>query len=503
MKRGIKNLFIVLIIANIFICFKSLTGQDVTIVHSDGSVRARLKTTELKPGIRYIAINEFASLFNTTTYYDSHNKKYVLKLENINIKLSAFNPFIAFNSNIYQLPVEPIFSSSEIYVPMSFFLEAVSAQFPKSLSYNRVTDVLKILTPIYGKTFNIKNIDIEEKVNGTLIKITTIRDFSQADLSLRARHSWLYLDIYGGRVDSVAFYKEYKTGIVARIVPSQISNELAQIGFRMRDEIIEKQLILQSPRKIFVTVKTQRDLSHEVIQNIEREKRKWLIDKIVIDPGHGGRDPGTIGYSGSHEKNIVLPISKYLKNYIENELNIEVLMTRESDRFVELKHRTEFANQNEAKLFISIHANFNYSRGLRGVSTYFLGPDKSDEATEVAEMENSVIKYESESKYSDLTWEQHILSAGAQSLYNKESEDLAGLIQEAMINECNLQDRGVRQAGFYVLWGASMPAVLIETAFISNPKDEKLLKSKSFQKKVAHSIYLSIRRFKEKYESVF
>ena len=266
---------------------------------------------------------------------------------------------------------------------------------------------------------------------------------------------------------------------------------------------MEKNFYLQSPRKIIVSVKTKQDVSDEINRVIEQEKLKWHIDKIVIDPGHGGRDPGAIGPRGTYEKNVVLGIAKYLRDYLVNNLGVEVLMTRDSDKFIELKERTAFANRNQAKLFISIHANSNPHKSLRGVSTYFLGPDKSDEAREVAQFENSVIKYENKSNYSDMTNEQFILSAGAQTMYTKESEYLAGIIQETIMENCGLQNRGVRQANFYVLWGASMPNVLIETAFISNKKEEKLLRTKSFQKKLAYSIFVSIKKFKEKYESMF
>ncbi|HDQ00364.1 MAG TPA: N-acetylmuramoyl-L-alanine amidase [bacterium] len=501
MKR--KETYIVII----FLCFfgnvHSAAGQTITVVHADGSVRAGLKTTSSLHNLRYLSIQEFTSLFNTPAHYDQQQRKYFFHLNNKKIRLSPFNPFISIEKKIYQLPAETVLISDELYVPAIFFLEIISSEFSDHIVYDRLSDNLLVLSPIYGNTPNIQRVEIEEKTNGTLIKIFTIKDFDESNLSLRARHHWLYLDVYGGKVDSAKTYAEYPAGMVARVVTSQLSNELAQIGFRVRDEIIEKQVYLQSPRLIFLTVKTQKDLSQEIRVNIENEKKKWLIDLIVIDPGHGGKDPGTIGVSGVYEKNIVLPISKYLKEYLETELKINVLMTRETDKFIPLQKRTEFANRHGAKLFLSIHANHNHNRRLRGVSAYFLGLDMTDEAREVARLENSVIKYEEKSKYSEMSWEQYILSAGAQSLYNKESEDLAGMIQENIIQQCKLQDRRVRQANFYVLWGASMPAVLVETAFISNPQDERLLKDRSFQKKIAYSIFLSIKQFKEKYESAF
>jgi N-acetylmuramoyl-L-alanine amidase len=175
-------------------------------------------------------------------------------------------------------------------------------------------------------------------------------------------------------------------------------------------------------------------------------------------------------------------------------------MTRDDDRFIKLQQRTEFANKNEAKLFISIHANSNVNRRFRGASTFFLGPENTDEAREVALLENSVIKYESETKYGDLTNENYILSAMAQNIYNSESEDLAAIIQNEISNHCKLTNQGVFQAGFYVLWGASMPSVLVETAYISNRNEEKKLNSDQFRNKMAQAIFNGIMEFKKRYE---
>ena len=115
-------------------------------------------------------------------------------------------------------------------------------------------------------------------------------------------------------------------------------------------------------------------------------------------------------------------------------------------------------------------------------------------------LENSVIKYEKNSKYADLSAENFILSAMAQNIYNTESEDLAAIVQDVISDHCNLINRGVRQANFYVLWGASMPNILVETAFISNRDEEKKLSTSSFQKKIAEALYERIMKFKKKYE---
>jgi N-acetylmuramoyl-L-alanine amidase len=490
-----------IIIVNFLLMFQIVSGQELTVVYSNDPYASAVVRTISDNNIRYVSIQDIANLFNARTYFSEQNKKLVVYLDDNILKISAFNPFILIDQQVYQLPIETIFLKGEIFVSLNYFLEIIDRILPNKIIYNKWNNQLEIITPSYHNASNIENIGIEEKVNGTLINIATSQDFSESDLGLRFGHDWIYVDIYGGKADSSALYAAYNTGLVAEVVPSQVSDELAQIGFRLRDKAVEKQLILKNPNEILVSIKTKKDLSTDITGNLEREKRRWRIDRIIIDPGHGGKDPGAIGKYGTKEKDVVLAISHYLKELLEDELGIEVLMTREDDRFLELSQRTEFANRNQAKLFISIHANSNRNRRVNGVSTYFLGPENTEEAREVANLENSVIKLENESRYVDLSQENYILSAMAQNIYNKESQDLADIVQREVSRECNLRDIGVKQAGFYVLWGASMPNILIETAFISNNNEERLLRSSSFQKKQALAIYQSIKKFKKRYES--
>jgi N-acetylmuramoyl-L-alanine amidase len=473
-------------------------AQDVAVVFSNAPGSPAWAPTITYQNIRYIAIADLCQPLNARNHYIAQNKKAVVYLDDRVIKITAFNPYVIIDQKVYQLPIQTIFYNDQIYVPLVYFVEILKSAFPGRIDFNKRNDQLLIKTE---PQTNIERIEVEEKANGTLVKIHTTKNFSESDLSLRYAQGWLYVDIYGGKVDSSQVHREFKKGVIVKIISSQISENLAHVAIQLREAIGEKQLFIQNPNLILVTIKTQKDLTPENAPNLEREKKKWLINKIVIDPGHGGEDPGAIGKYGTKEKDVVLSIAHYLKDLLERELNIDVLMTREDDRFMALRQRTEFANRNQAKLFISIHANSNLNRKIRGVSTYFLGPGNTDEAREVANLENSVIKLENESKYADLIQENFILSAMAQNSYQAESQDLADMVQQEVARSCNLHNLGVRQAGFYVLWGASMPNILIETAFISNPDEERLLRTKSFQQQQAMAIFQSIKKFKERYES--
>lgn len=234
----------------------------------------------------------------------------------------------------------------------------------------------------------------------------------------------------------------------------------------------------------------------DLSENLLSERDRWAFDVIVIDPGHGGKDPGAIGKKGTKEKTIVLQVAKRLKPLLEETLNVRVVMTREKDVFIPLSERGKIANNAGGKLFVSLHCNAARDRRAHGIETYFLAPARRERALEVALAENSVIRYEeTTTEYPDLSDEGYILTAMAQSHFMKESEDLASVVQNETARALNLPNRGIDQAGFYVLIGASMPGILYEMGFISNKKEEMLLRSAEFQQALAEALCKSIEVF--------
>ena len=227
-----------------------------------------------------------------------------------------------------------------------------------------------------------------------------------------------------------------------------------------------------------------------------KEKKKWQFDTIIIDPGHGGKDPGSVGYKGTKEKDIVLDVSKRLARKIQKNLRVKTILTRDEDVFIRLQDRTKFANTNEGDLFISIHVNSNESKKPYGFETYLLKPGRNQEAINVALRENSVIELEG-NKFEQLTDEQLIQATIAQSGFVQYSEKFAALVQEEIDKRVQSRNRGVKQAGFYVLMGASMPNVLIELGYISNPNEEKKLNSSSYRDMLATSIYYAIVKYQK------
>lgn len=217
------------------------------------------------------------------------------------------------------------------------------------------------------------------------------------------------------------------------------------------------------------------------------------IGKIVIDPGHGGHDTGTIGPNGLQEKDLVLEVGRRLGKLLETRLGAEVVYTRKNDTFIPLETRTAVANQQRADLFISIHANSSRDSDARGVETYYLNFTSSPEALEVAARENAV----SEKSIYEL---QDLVKKIALKEKIEESREFAGDVQSSLhsglaAKSPAIRDRGVKKAPFIVLIGANMPSILAEISFVSNPTDEHRLQTSEYRQRIAESLYRGIAKY--------
>ena len=228
-----------------------------------------------------------------------------------------------------------------------------------------------------------------------------------------------------------------------------------------------------------------------------KELKRPIVRTIVIDPGHGGKDPGAIGPRGTKEKDVVLKIAHKLAKELHKNLKVRVILTRYHDIFLPLAERTAIANQQKADLFISIHCNASLKSHTEGFEIYFLSEEASDEeAQAVANMENAVMaleeKKEQGNELSSILW------SLAMNEFMNESSELCSLVcSEVDRNLGTVESRGVKQAGFTVLRGAKMPAILVEAAFISNRSGEKRLKDGKFQNSLVESICAGVKEYKE------
>ncbi|TVQ17291.1 MAG: N-acetylmuramoyl-L-alanine amidase [Bacteroidetes bacterium] len=229
--------------------------------------------------------------------------------------------------------------------------------------------------------------------------------------------------------------------------------------------------------------------------------RHGFVRKVVIDPGHGGRDPGAIGLLAK-EKDIVLAISLKLGEYIEQNFDdVEVIYTRTTDEFIELRNRTQIANDNKADLFISVHCNASPSRRAFGTETFVMGLHRSKENLAVAKKENASILYEDDyletyDGYDPNSPEANIMFSMFQNHYLNQSLTMASLVQDQFRDRAGRHDRGVKQAGFLVLYNIAMPGILVEAGFLSNDQEEKYLISETGQAHIASAIFRAFRDYK-------
>ncbi len=222
---------------------------------------------------------------------------------------------------------------------------------------------------------------------------------------------------------------------------------------------------------------------------------------MVLDAGHGGHDPGATGPTGLMEKELVLDVTKRAARLVEQRLGIKILLSRDGDHFVPLRDRTSFANRAQADVFVSIHANAHREVASEGVETYFLSSEATDNAArQVAALENSVVQLEKPTARGRADVVKTILWDLAQSEFQEESSRLAEVVQDSMTQSLRIPSRGVKQAGFYVLGGAAMPAILIEIGFVTNPKEERKLRDSRYRDDIARAIAAALAEYKRAWD---
>jgi N-acetylmuramoyl-L-alanine amidase len=224
----------------------------------------------------------------------------------------------------------------------------------------------------------------------------------------------------------------------------------------------------------------------------------------VLDAGHGGHDSGAVGPGGLQEKELVLDVTRRVARLLEDRVDVKVRLSRDADYFVTLRDRTSLANRERADLFVSIHANAHRVAASEGVEVYFLSSEATDSAArQVAATENSVVQLEKTANgrgagRTDIV--KTILWDLAQSEFQEESSRLAEIMLDTMTHTLRIPNRGVKQAGFYVLGGAAMPAILVEIGFVTNPKEEKRLKDSHYRDEIARAIVSGLADYKRAWD---
>jgi N-acetylmuramoyl-L-alanine amidase len=466
----------------------------------------------------YISAFQLAKNLGMHTYFNDEKRKIVLYFPENRIILTANNAFIIIDEKTYQMPAMALWHNNEIYLPAKYFFPLLSRRTSIKIDYESSEKSVQV-TP---RGNNITGISIASRENGTVIRINTLKSFKDNEITADIRYGWLHVDFYAGKIDPDKLKNVPPAGIVKKLKTFQFS-ELASLAFQLRTDPLSIEIINESDKnEVSVVLRTREEIESkeitelqeekdkldppdEVKRQLEEERRKWLIDVVIIDPGHGGKDPGVIGIGKIYEKDIVLPIAQKLGKIIKDEIpEVKIIYTRNSDKFVPLRKRTEIANENNGKVFISIHANGFKNKRASGFETYILGPEKGEKASEVVLKENSVIDFEDAESRKEYKGINQILATMAQNAFSRQSEYLASLVQQELNKEMNslkMNNRGVKQGPFWVMVGATMPNILIETGYLTNSYDVKILKTSAYQYKIAQGIFNGLKRYKTDYES--
>jgi N-acetylmuramoyl-L-alanine amidase len=360
----------------------------------------------------------------------------------------------------------------------------------------------------YGGTgLNILGIQMTDRPGqGTEVEILLTEPLAYESFS--EGEGWLHITFAGARADVAALTRTRCVGLVRRLEVFEEQNIL-QISFKLSRRYNEQPEFYPTADGLLLSLR--RSAAGERIDTSSPNPvaPRRGIQTVVIDPGHGGQDPGSIGPTGLQEKDVVLDVALRLRELIQRDprtSDIEVVMTRETDDFPELAERYEIANERQGDLFISIHANGFDNPSANGFMTFFLSEARNDESRQVATLENSVVRFEENSRALQLDSGEPMLRGILGELIStkflEESQVLAGLVQDELIGRIRhqVQPRRLDQAGFMVLNGASMPSVLVEIAFITNRAEENFLRQNSFKNRVAEALHEAIVKYIERVE---
>lgn len=448
---------------------------------------------------KYILLKDLAKILSATlTYYSSAGC--------VSFNCRGEKIYFYFNKNYFVTSKQRVYLGSEViniknrtFVPVSILNNSnFMSLFNFGIEYQKEKNLLIINT--------LDSVNVSYYVTKDDAKIE-LRFPQDTHFEYDVNSDGIFVSFFSAKTR----LKEYKIegGVVSKIVLyPRNSNTFCNILFADKNVKIKKeeyknklvfyiekeetQKVILSSTETLIPVVAVKNNNTKIANNKNTNKT------IVIDPGHGGEDPGAIGKYGNKEKEINLAIAKLLKQKLEDE-GFTVYLTREEDIFIPLVKRTEFANSKNADLFISIHCNATenpLTTTDHGFEIYFLS-EKATDPTAVAteKLENEVVRFEKQTE--EITKLQKILWSMIVNEFINESSKLCSLIGNETVQRTKQYYRGVKQAGFYVLRGAQMPAVLVEVGFISNPQEELKLTRKDFQELIADGICAGIKKYYE------
>lgn len=469
-----------------------------SIVLAQGANQATLRTPSGdKPitfvqqgGQTYVSANEVVAALGGTIQPDSVGFKITL-----NNTIAAFGPdsrFGVVRDDLIEMPVAPIVIGGAPYVPWQFFQGFLGKAAEMEASWDMAARVLNV-RPRLQSIVNVQ------------MTVTNVQGISKIVLTLSAPSD--YSIVKEPSAYAIHFKAPLQAPFAEQAYDDPYVSHASFSGSDLRIQLTSPDVAgdsykLENPFRIVLDLRKVAALAPGAPQPSvpgSKPAEPAGIHTIVIDPGHGGKEVGAIGPGGLMEKDITLAVARKLSAALQAKINARVVLTRDDDSLVSLDQRTAIANQYKADLFLSVHMNAAVVKGAKGSETYFLSLEASDElARKAAETENASATAAKTNPSTDLKL---ILWDLAQQEYLQESSRFAQDIQEEMNAVTAVQNRGVKQAPFKVLVGATMPAALVEVGFITNPEEEAKLKSDDFQNTMVGALVRAVQRYKIDYET--
>ncbi len=471
-------------------------NQSITVADRATGKTRTIAGRQIVAGSRemYLRSATLADVVQASRLWQAPTQRLTLVVQDVRLRVMAGSRLVVQGESELLLPVPVVAAEGDLWLPVVFVTEVLGPRTGQSIAWDPDARRLTLGTI----DASITGLRVTQLTRAANLQITC-----RAPLSFRATSpepGTIELKIYDGVVDPSRVAMGEPRGLV-RSVHSRQADGYAVVIVRVDDLVTQyRTSTADDGRTITLTVEEQQTtaLPEPVPRGQARVafdtgpinvSRALTVQTVVIDPGHGGNDAGVAGPGGTQEKTINLEMARQLASYLRREGGLNVVLTRDSDEHVPLAQRTEIANSAGGDLFISLHCNGWFSQGATGLETYFLSPAKTDwsQSVEVAENGDG-----GDDDVDFIVWEL------VQNRFISSSSDLAETIQHTVSDRLNLPDRGVRQAGFRVLVGAYMPAVLVEMGFLSNPSDETRLNDSHYQHSLAGAIGDAILQYRDR-----
>lgn len=494
-----KKIFCIILITALFVILFPLSStfaqsSEIKILLDNKPLETVVPSVIENDRLFFSARNVVEALGGRITWFPAL-KLMTIKINGHTVSLIIDDPFLEIDEKVVPLEIPARIIDSRVMIP----LEVIKIIAEVDIKWENQTKTLSINT-LRPHLLEVRSYSHPEKTR-VVIDLSEKTEFRAEKLINPDR---IFIDIMGSitKLDDTSKQIKIDDGVVKTVRTAQFNEEITRIVFDLYQEAKYELFSLIEPDRVVIDIfKSGEEAAiFETLPAKPEEKPTpgpEITGKrvVIIDPGHGGKDPGAIGPTGLKEKEVTLGIALYLEKLLKG-AGIPTYLTRSKDKFVYLEDRTNFANQKNGFVFVSLHANsvLNHRPTATGIETFLLSSKYiGASARDVADRENRASR-----AHPDVDTDLALIIADLEESANiKYSFDLADIIQKKLVDYLKLENRGIKQAPFVVLKGANMAAVIVEVGFISNPKEEKLFKTNKFRENAAQALFEAIKYYIE------